>query len=806
MLTRRLLILICLLTSACRIGATEPRIPPAQAQQLIILTATPAPASSQAAPISSNVQPALLLQLGESQMRHGYFAEAAELFRSMLAPAGALASAIRDTVMFRLAEAEWLAGDNQTANAEYGNYIAANPAGAHLPRAYFLRGEARLASGDFLDAIADFQYYLRAQSGIIDSYVHERIASAQLAMGQRDAAIASFQQAIEASRAKVPLVILREDLARIFLDAGRIDDAVAQYDAILAVAQKYGYRASISYAAADALMSGGHKGAGIERLNAIVSDYIASAYAWLAINDLAEQGIGFDDLTIGKAAYNAGDYAAAIEAFLSYIEKTAAADVAAEIYLMLGRAHRQIGNVDAALIAFQTIIDDYAADSLLGDALLERGRTYFLTGNNAQAIELYLAIADTQPLLAQAAGEALWRAGYLYNQGGQIELSRTVFQRLAAYYPAHELGADGISIAAQAADGFAEFSSAINLYAQLAEMTHGAERASASLRLGQLQAQAGGRVAAVQSWSAAIEAAPDSFEAARADDLARGRQPFSPSPAFRFQFDVAAERLEADNWLRQRFGIEQNGELWRPSAELNADARLVRARELLSLHQYSDAKAEIESLLDAKASNATHSYQLAVLLSELGAYRESIIAAANVIIAAGGGTLNAPPYIARLRFPAHYIELIYAEANARDIDPLLMLSLIRQESLFDTRATAAAGEKGMMQVIPSTAQYIADKLAWQNYQHSDLFRPYAGIAFGAFYIDEQLELFEQDSMAALAAYNAGPGTAYNWHVAAAGDPDEFLNAISIDSTRRYVQLIYRNFNIYRELYGAAPPA
>ena len=107
-----------------------------------------------------------------------------------------------------------------------------------------------------------------------------------------------------------------------------------------------------------------------------------------------------------------------------------------------------------------------------------------------------------------------------------------------------------------------------------------------------------------------------------------------------------------------------------------------------------------------------------------------------------------------------------------------------------------------MQVIPSTAQYIADQLDWQDYQHRDLFRPYAGVAFGAYYIDEQLELFDQNSVVALAAYNAGPGRAYDWNALSGGDPDLFMTTITIDSTRHYVQFIYRNYNIYRELYGA----
>ena len=186
---------------------------------------------------------------------------------------------------------------------------------------------------------------------------------------------------------------------------------------------------------------------------------------------------------------------------------------------------------------------------------------------------------------------------------------------------------------------------------------------------------------------------------------------------------------------------------------------MIRGRELYAVGAFDEAFIEFEDLVDqARADgNTLDSYRLALYLRELGVYRESIIAAADVIIASGFGTLEVPPFLARMRFPAYYIDVIQPEAAARGIDPLLMLSLIRQESLFNTFATAGAGEKGMMQVIPSTGQYIAEQLNWPDYQHSDLFRPYAGVAFGAFYIDEQLERFNQNPIAALAAYNAGTG-------------------------------------------------
>ncbi|MCS7070352.1 MAG: lytic transglycosylase domain-containing protein, partial [Anaerolinea sp.] len=162
----------------------------------------------------------------------------------------------------------------------------------------------------------------------------------------------------------------------------------------------------------------------------------------------------------------------------------------------------------------------------------------------------------------------------------------------------------------------------------------------------------------------------------------------------------------------------------------------------------------------------------------------------------------APRFIARMRYPVYYLDVVLDSAQRYDLDPLLLFALIRHESLFDTYATAAAGEKGLTQVIPSTAEYIAQQIAFPDYQHSDLFRPYVGVEFGAFFLDENLERFNGNVTAALAGYNAGPGRAAQWLEISGGDHDAFLSAITIDSTRIYVQRIYSFFSIYRALYGS----
>ena len=809
------LALACLMT-ACSFGkGATPEATPNK-DNIIYVTATPRDLQAQAAPTSlptdapptpqpaATIEPALLLQLGDQFMRDGYLEDAAGIYRTLLNYGEAVGADYRALAAFRLGKVALRDGYFQQALDAFNLLIREYPGSVQSPQSYLMRGDAHMGVSNWTMAISDFEHYLAARSGLIDSYVYERIADAQIALGQTDLALQNYEKATAAKRSTVPLLILREKLAGIYISLSRAREAVSQYDAILSVARNVPYRANISFSAAQALLDAGLTDAGLNRMRGVFESYAGTATSYDALIILEAAGIQYDGLTRGKSAFYAGDYQGAIDAFNAFTTSQLLEAIPAELQILLGRAYRQIGNADAAMVAFQTIVDQYPQDPLFGDALLERGRTRFLAGEIPAAIEIYLSIADNYDYLGDAAGEALWRAGYLYGTSGDTGLSRQVFTRLADAYPNHELTTNGLFIAASAAVRDEAWSIAENLYGRIASLTDGADQAAAYLWVGRLAAMRGNQQAANEAFDLAVAAAPDSYFAARADDFRIARQPFDPPSSYEFSFDINAEVQHAEAWLRQVFALEEEGDLWRMTEELNSDPHLVRGRELFAVGAFDEASVEFEDLAEAlrESGDALGSYRLAIHLRGLGAYRESIIAAADVIIASNTGTLQAPRFLARLRFPDYYVDLVRREGEARDIDPLLMLSLIRQESLFDTAATAAAGEKGLMQVIPSTAKYIAERLDWADYQHSDLFRPHAGIAFGAYYIDEQLDLFDQNAVVALAAYNAGPGRAYQWNELSGGDPDLFMTTITIDSTRKYVQFIYRNYNIYRELYGA----
>jgi soluble lytic murein transglycosylase len=195
-------------------------------------------------------------------------------------------------------------------------------------------------------------------------------------------------------------------------------------------------------------------------------------------------------------------------------------------------------------------------------------------------------------------------------------------------------------------------------------------------------------------------------------------------------------------------------------------------------------------------------------LLERNFYRQAILSSRQILDLAGlddAGTLSAPPYFNHIRFGVYYRDLILSAADAEQLNPLFLLSVIRQESLFEPFARSSASARGLLQIMPATGQEIATQLNWPpGYTDRDLSRPIVSIRFGARYLARQRDYFGGDLVAALAAYNGGPGNTLQWVELSKGDPDLLLEVIRADETRRYIMNIFENFNIYRLIYERKP--
>ncbi len=159
-----------------------------------------------------------------------------------------------------------------------------------------------------------------------------------------------------------------------------------------------------------------------------------------------------------------------------------------------------------------------------------------------------------------------------------------------------------------------------------------------------------------------------------------------------------------------------------------------------------------------------------------------------------------PLAVRRAYYPSRREELLVREATANGIPPALVYGLIRQESLFQTAARSGAGATGLMQVMPGTGRYLLRKENRRG--RPDLRDPEVNVRLGARYLAMMLREFDGDRIAALAAYNAGPGRPRRWKKQAPGlAADEFLEAMPLFEPRDYVKRVLFFEAAYAVLHG-----
>ncbi len=767
------------------------------------ITVTPTPLPTVTPIPSATVVPQTAVDLADKALNNGDYQSAVKTYRAILdQPVTSVNPVLRASAQFGAGVAALREGQFSDAVTLLSGFISTYPNDLHIPQAYFLRGDAYLGTSNWQPAIDDFKIYIKLRPGLLDSYAWERIGDASLALKLNDDALNAYAQASQGNpRSLTPLLQLREKVAAAYLNAGNIKAAVNQYDEILKIAKLPEYRASIAFAAAQVLLNSGDTTLAYSRYQDIVATYPQTSEAYRAMVALLKSGSQIDDYLRGQISFAAKDYGDTITALYNYTSHTELPSVDPNAFMMLGQAYREVGNVAAALTSFQTVIEQYPKSQYFGDAWIEQGRTLYLANRVTDSINKYKELSEKYPYIPQGA-EALWRAGYLYSVQGDTEQSFATFEILGQKYPGTEQAMDGLFRGGMAAYNGGARARAQRLFALLAQTGKGTLRAAGSLWLGRLYQLDNDLDLARQAYTDAAQADPGGYYSQRAADLLAGHGPFTKPAKLDWSFNDSAHIAEAEQWMRTTFKITQTSDLWPLSPTLAADPRMLRGNELWAVAAYDEARAEYVGLREDNSTNPLALYQLASYFYRIGLYREAINAAATLIDGAKINTMQAPRYIAALRFPIAFYDLILPAVQKNNVDPLLTFSLIRQESLFEGFATSYASAQGLMQIIPTTGEYIAAKLNWPDYQNSDLYRPYINVQFGVWYLKEQLDTFNGNTYAALAAYNAGPDASNEWYRISNGDPDLFLQAIDYDQTQTYVRRIYEQYQVYAAIYGA----
>jgi len=150
-------------------------------------------------------------------------------------------------------------------------------------------------------------------------------------------------------------------------------------------------------------------------------------------------------------------------------------------------------------------------------------------------------------------------------------------------------------------------------------------------------------------------------------------------------------------------------------------------------------------------------------------------------------------------FPFPYYEEILKYATEHKVNPLLVISLMRQESTFQLNARSTVGATGLMQIMPATGEWVANQINLTGYS---LTEPEDNINLGSWYLSHTHQAYNDNSMLAVASYNAGPGNVNSWvKKFDFNDPDMFVENIPFPETKGYVEAVFSNYWNYLRIYN-----
>ena len=155
-----------------------------------------------------------------------------------------------------------------------------------------------------------------------------------------------------------------------------------------------------------------------------------------------------------------------------------------------------------------------------------------------------------------------------------------------------------------------------------------------------------------------------------------------------------------------------------------------------------------------------------------------------------------------LRYLAPYRPVMRQHIEENGLEEAWVFGLMRQESRFVTTARSGVGATGLMQIMPTTARWIAKKLGLKDYRSKLLDQLDTNLLLGMYYMKNMLSSLDGSPVLASAAYNAGPGRARRWRDSKPMEGAIYVETIPFDETRDYVKKVMSNTMYYAEEFGA----
>jgi soluble lytic murein transglycosylase len=700
-------------------------------------------------------------------------------------------------VLAARAEAGWGAWDRALGLLEGVPSLETYDGGLGL----FLLARAREATGDVPGGIEAYRRFLAypVAAGSLDEErdaAELRLALALLRSGRPQAADSAFAPLYaSAGNATTWLDILRADALAEGGDSAAVRTLVEPYEdgmpgllawrARIAAAHRAGdvagarslanrargwarteaTRAEFLVRAAELAIAMGDTARGRDALRGAIERAAGSPYARRAAALLADGELApADHLAIARALRSQGLNEESQEGFRAWLAAgVGSAGQREAVRIEYATALFYAQRFGEAMVALDPVSGSNTARFL-------RARAAARAGDTEQAGRIYLALAS-EARGAAGAARATYLAADTHLDAGERTRARDLYERVVTRYPGTE--SMGLSLMRLAGMAFLddEYDRAARLWDDYRRRYPRGERSLQSTYwAARARQELGDSAAAARLLREVKEEDRDSYYALVAS--ARLREPFWPIPLAPSPAPDPAAAARVVGWVR---GLD-----------------MLRSAGFDEL-----ASEEALRLAWAVGGDRADRYAMGEALAERGFSRAAIRLG---LALQEDEELNAR--LLRILFPFPFRTMITEEARDRGIDPFVAAALMRQESLFDPRATSYVGARGLMQLMPATGAEVATQAGVEPWDAELLYHPEIHVYLGTRLLAEHMEEYDGSLPAVFSAYNAGPHRVEWWSAFPEYGNDElFTERIPFAETRGYVKILTRNRALYAGLYG-----
>ncbi|MGQ9518130.1 MAG: tetratricopeptide repeat protein, partial [Anaerolineae bacterium] len=627
-----------LVLAGCRFlpSASPPEAAPAGSPQPTIMpsaTASPTWTPSPTATPSPTPTPLPAERLTRAlQLTHwGRYEDAVELLRGLVEDPGA--APWHADALYSLGQAALHAGRAEEAVQAFSDLLQSHPEYPHADHARAWLAKALENSGRYADAVAQLEKYL-ANHPETAGEIYRWIGDLYTALTEHPRAAEAYLHAAEHAPRLSLEVQYREARARALLAGGDLAGAIAEYDHILSLSRLAEYRAQILYQAGSAYLTAGETQKAIPYFRQAIQQSQRSRYAYLSLIELVNLGVEVDEFQRGMIDYYAGAYWPAIAAFQRYLAGRPASDADTAQYY-LAASYAGVGETAQADQAYRTLLSKYPNSRWVGETWMRRAELAAQNGDLAGALELYARFARSFPK-HPLAPQALFARAELLERAGRLKEAAEAYMDMARDYPAHASSAQAWHRAALCAYRLGDYAGAAESWETLIRnWPQNAQGREAQFWAGKSLAILGKLDQALPYLQAVAQADPLEYYGQRALALTRAVGQDASGPAH----DPTAES-DVWQWLST-----WNSQADPPSAlekELEEAPAFQRARELWDIGMGEAANAEMDLIRQAYADQPAHLLQLALMFRDMGAHRQSILAAQRVITLSGRPLTSVP--------------------------------------------------------------------------------------------------------------------------------------------------------------------